>query len=147
MSRVTTDQAVQLARLAPQIAKVPEPDRQRLMELIARAPGRVLDLLETHPKVLATSAALAGFLAAKDQLLGTDEIEIGPDGKPRVARKPGLVGTLTREFHRPLSGIVGLVGLAIAVWAAIKLWATYRVSRAKVTAAEKRAGSGPTEGR
>jgi len=145
LGRVTTDEAVQLARLAPQIAKVPEPDRQRLMELIARAPGRILDLLETHPKVLATSAALAGFLAAKDQLLGKDEIEIGPDGKPRVARKPGLVGTLTQEFHRPLSGIVGMLGLAMAVWAAIKLWAAYRVSRAKVTGAEKRAASGPTD--
>jgi hypothetical protein len=143
LGRVTTDQAVQLARLAPQIAKVPEAERRTLLELIGKAPGRILDLLETHPKVLATSAALAGFLAAKDQLLGKDEIELGPEGRPMVARKPGLVGTLTHEFHRPLSGIVGILGLAIAAWAAIKLWATYRVSRAKVTAAEKNAASGP----
>lgn len=141
LNRVTTDQAIQLARLAPQIAKVPEPDRQALLNLIAKAPGRILDLLEKHPIVLASSVALAGFLAAKEQLLGKDEIAIGKDGKPVVVRKPGLFGTLTHEFRWPLSGIIGMLGLAIAAWAAIKLWATYRVSRAKVIAAEKNASS------
>jgi hypothetical protein len=148
LTKVTTDEAIQLSRLAPEIAKVAEPERRTLMGLIEKAPGQVMDLLEKHPRVLRNGAVLAGFLASRDQLLDLlfrgKKVGIGPDGKPFI--EGGFIWRLFSLFGAPLTAVVGILAIAIGAWAAIKLWATYRVSRAKVTAAEKGVSSGPTEG-
>ncbi|MGA2862945.1 MAG: hypothetical protein ABSF95_00490 [Verrucomicrobiota bacterium] len=151
LSKVTTDEAIQLSRLAPKIAKVAEPERRALMELIGKAPGKIMDLLEQHPHVLRNGTALAAFLASKDQLLdlllGGKKVGIGPDGKPIILKDGGFIARIVGLFRAPLAGMLGIVGIAIAGWATIKLWATYRVSRAKVKAAEKRISAAQGEER
>lgn len=80
------------------------------MGLISSAPEKILNLLETHPNILKTGAALVAFLAAKDQILGTKEVIIGPDGKPvqipegrRIRR---LCGNNRKRNQIPLSNLL-----------------------------------------
>jgi hypothetical protein len=136
LGKVTTDQAIQLGRLAPRIAAVAEPQRRTLIEMIEKAPGRVMDLLEKHPRVLLTGAGLASFLAAKDQILGGAQIITDPNGVVRVVEKPGFVQRTWRQttetFKTPLSGILCIAGLVLLAWGGIKLWAAIRIEKAKV---------------
>jgi len=132
----TADQAIQLSRLAPQIANVAEPERQKLMQIIGESPGRILDLLENHPKVLLTTAGVASFIAAKEQLLGGYEIRTDKDGNPIGVYKPGFIqrmwGQTIETFKAPLAGLILIAGLIMLTWGGIKLWAVVRLEKAKV---------------
>ncbi len=136
---LSTDQAIQLGRLSPDIARASSLQRAQLLELIRRAPGRVLDILERHPKILATGAALGAFLAVKDKILGGSEVVLDANGKPVVVSKPGFVERVVKVFQRPLTGIMLVLGAFLAGWAVIRLWAAYRISRLRIAAAEKAA--------
>ena len=123
--KLSRDEGIQLARLSKEIAAVPASEQNQLMKMIGQAPGKVLDLLEEHPRVLTTAAGLTAFLAAKDQILGPKPIIIDPDGTIRPA--PGLAEKVIDKFRRPLTAVIGIIGLAIASWAGIRAWAAYRV--------------------
>jgi hypothetical protein len=120
-----TDHVIRVARLSDDIAKASPAQRRDLMLLISRAPEKTLNLLETHPKVLMTGAALTAFLAAKDQILGTEEIVIGPDGKPVTIGKTsalrGVVKELGNIVKDPLAIFAAVAGVIIALVALIKL--------------------------
>jgi hypothetical protein len=136
LGKVTTDQAIQLGRLAPKIAGAAEPQRRTLLEMIEQAPERIMDLLEKHPRVLLTGAGVASFIAAKDQILGGAEIITDPKGVVRVVEKPGLIPRMWRQttetFNTPLSGLVCIAGLLALAWGGVKLWAAIRLAKAKV---------------
>jgi len=136
LGKVTTDQAIQLGRLAPRIAGAAEPQRRTLLEMNEKAPERIMDLLEKHPKVLLTAAGVASFIAAKEQILGGAEIITDPNGVVRVVEKPGFIQRMWRQttetFKTPLSGLVGIAGLIALAWGGIKLWAAIRLANAKV---------------
>ena len=121
-----TDQVIRVARLSDGIARATPGQRSDLMALISRAPEKTLNLLETHPKILMTSAGLVAFLAAKDQVLGTKEVVIGPDGKPVTIGKVGALGvlgeTLENVIKSPLAIFSAVAGLVIAVAALLKLF-------------------------
>jgi len=121
-----TDQVIRVSRFSDDIAKATSAQRHDLIELISRAPEKTLNLLETHPNILKTSAALGAFLAAKDQILGTKEVIIGPDGKPVTVGKPGALGTLMEAVENvikfPLAILSVVAGLVIAVAALIRLF-------------------------
>lgn len=139
---LTTDCAVQLRKISGKIAKLPGSERSEILELVKRTPEKVLDLLEKHPNVLktgaTTGAALTAFLASKDRLFGGYKVTVSPDGSIVRDYEPGLLERILtiplETFHAPLALLIGLLGLAIAVWAAIKLWAAYRISKFKVDA-------------
>jgi hypothetical protein len=120
-----TDQVIRVARLADDIAKATPAQRSELMHLISKAPEKTLNLLETNPKVLMTSAGLVAFLAAKDQILGTEEVVIGPDGKPVTIGKVGTLSGLSKSLENilkyPLAILAAVAGLVIALVALSRL--------------------------
>ena len=120
-----TDQVIRVSRFSDDIAKASPAQRSDLMSLISRAPEKTLNLLETNPNVLKTSAALVAFLAAKDQILGTQEVVIGPDGKPVTIGKIGALQSLGETIGNivksPLAIFSAVAGLVIAIAALLKL--------------------------
>ena len=127
---MATDDAIRLARFGDGIAKVPAGQKRELLDLIAKAPGKVLDALERAPKTLVTASFLTGFLASKDQLLGKSEIilgpdgkpVLGPDGKPMVVNKPGLPERILAPFTRPITAILYIVGLGVLALLLARSW-------------------------
>lgn len=142
VKELTQDQAIQLARHSTGIAKVADAgQRSQFLQMLAQAPARVLGLLEKNPKVLYTSAGLAAFLASKDQILGTDETETGPDGK--VVKRVNKTGFIERmfdkgvdKFGKPMMTVAwtgsALVCLALAGWLIIKLRVSHKITSLKV---------------
>jgi len=120
-----TDQVIRVSRFSGDIARATPAQRSDLMSLISRAPEKTLNLLETNPNILKTGAALVAFLAAKDQILGTQEVVIGPDGKPVTIGKVGALGvlgeTVENVLKSPLAIFSAVAGLVIAVAALLKL--------------------------
>ena len=120
-----TDQVIRVSRFADEIAKATPAQRSDLMAIISSAPQKTLNLLETHPNILKTGAALVAFLAAKDEILGTKEVIIGPDGKPVTIGKVGafgvLGGTVENIIKYPLAIFSAVAGFVIAVAALLKL--------------------------
>ena len=140
LSKLTTDQAIQLGKLAPKLAKVAEPERRTVLEMIGKAPGKIMDLLEKHPMVMLTGAGVASFIAAKQEILGGAEIVTDKDGIVRVVKKPGFIERLCEqtatEFKMPLVALICIVALIMLGWGSIKLWAVLRIERSKVRANE-----------
>jgi len=142
-AKLPTDEAIQLSRIAKSMNGVPPSQRRELMDLVASAPTKTMSLLEKHPNVLTTAAILTAFLASKEQLFGSEEVIVGPDGKIIKVGKTGFISAVLSLFHTPVAALLYLVGAAFVAWAGIKLWGTYRATRAKVVSAEK--GPRPTQ--
>lgn len=133
-----TDQVIRVARLADGIGKATPAQRNELLSMIQRAPEKVLNLLETNPRILATGAALAAFLAAKDLIFGDSEIMIGPDGKvitgpdgkPLVIRKPGVIeqvtGQVTGMLKTPLTIFATVAGVLLSLGSLLYMWQLLR---------------------
>lgn len=115
LARQPTDNVIRLGRIADDVVKHPAPQRAELLALIEKAPDKMFKLLQNNPKVLATGAALTAFLASKDQLLGTSEVVIGPDGTPSVLRKPGLIENVSAHVTAMLEKPILIIAIAIAV--------------------------------
>lgn len=99
----TTD-AVRLARAADEIAAVAPAERAAVFAKLQRTGGKALDYLERHPRILATTAGVAVFLAVKDELLGTKDV-------------PGFIERITATtlgmFRSPLSVLLLAVSALI----------------------------------
>ncbi|MEI6394529.1 MAG: hypothetical protein WCT12_25910 [Verrucomicrobiota bacterium] len=136
LGKITTDQAIQLSRLAPQLAKVAEPERRTLMEMIGKAPGKTLDLLEMNPKVMLTGAGVGLLIANREQIFGGAEIATDKDGVVRIVKKPGFIermwGQTTETFSAPLGALIWIAASIVLGWGAIKLWAVFRIEQSKV---------------
>ncbi len=102
--QLPTNDAIRLARVADDIAAVASTERPAVMAKLQRAGGKALDYLERHPRILATTAGVAVFLAVKDDLLGTKDA-------------PGLVERTVAVFRNPLS--VFLVAIAALIFARV----------------------------
>jgi hypothetical protein len=131
LGKLTTDQSIQLVRMSGPLSKIPPGPRNELLAMIGRAPEKILDLLEKHPKVLYTSAGLGAFLASKDLLIGKDDVVVTPDGQVVVVTKPGVIGRFLEKQQAPASTILYIVGAGVLGWFAIKLWGVWRKERAK----------------
>lgn len=136
-AKLSADEAVRLSRMAKSVGSAPTPQRRELLDLVAKAPAKTMSLLEKHPNVLTTAALLTAFLASKEQLFGNEEVVVGPDGAIIKKGKPGFFSRILELFHGPVSGLLYLAGAAFVVWAGIKIWGTYRITRVKVASAEK----------
>ncbi len=122
---LTTDQAVTFARYADEIAALPAGERNRLLVAMARAPARVLDYLETHPKVLLTAGGVATVIAVKDNMLGgTTPSTNGEAPTPGLIER--LVFGVADRFVRPVAVVVVILVGGILCHVAIWLWSPWK---------------------
>lgn len=102
---LSTPEAIRLARLGDDLARLPAADRAGLLSRIGRAPGRVLDYLEKHPIVFTSAAATAAYLGtaylAIDRLLGS-------------ADAPGFLERMAGAFKTPVALILAAIAALIA---------------------------------
>ena len=134
---LTESQAVVLARHADDIAALPAARRQGVLEALTAAPGRILEYLEQHPRILMTSASVGTIMALKDDVLGVEkETVINSDGSLRT-RTTGFVERIVTTFQTPLTVILALCGAIVGGWGAIKIWGCYRLERVRVAQAEQ----------
>jgi hypothetical protein len=122
---LSTDRATTLARYADDIAALPSGERSQLLDAMMKAPAKVLDFLEAHPKVLLTTGGVAAVIAAKDNLFGGITPSGNHDGPPS-----GLVGRvihgLEDRFAGPVSVVVMIIVGGIACRVAIGLGSLWR---------------------
>lgn len=139
LGKMSTDQAIQLGRITPQLARLPDPKRRGLLEMIGKAPGRTLELLERNPNVLRTGALVGLFLANQERILGGAEVITDANGNVSVVEKPGFVERLWKQTAQttPISVLFWVMGLILCGWGAVKIWGAYRVEKAKVRHQER----------
>jgi len=143
-NRLTTDQAVALARHAGDIAALPSAERNQFMDAMMKAPAQVLDYLETHPKVLLTTGGVSAFIAAKDNLLGN---AVQPTGQQ--ASSAGLVERvitrLSAKFERPMTVVVMIIVICIIAYLIIQLRSAWKLNAIRLE--RERARAAPPIGR
>jgi hypothetical protein len=147
-SRLTTDQAIAVARHAEDLAKLPTAQRNGVLAMLRgdteRLIGFVGRFVEANPgKTLFTVAMTTVILAEPDRILGGDEIVYDADGNPIVVRKAGLAGRtidaggaaaehVSLRYLRPLYlALMAFAGTFAVLWIAIKLWHTHRREQLK----------------
>lgn len=134
---LTESQAVVLARHADDIAVLPGAQRQGVLQAMTAAPGRILEYLEQHPRILMTSAGVGTVIALKDDVLGVEkETVINPDGSVRT-RTTGFVERIATTFQTPLTVILALCAAIVGGWGAVNIWGCYRLKRIRVVQAEQ----------
>ncbi|TWU48080.1 hypothetical protein [Rubripirellula reticaptiva] len=142
-TRLSSDQAIAVARHAEDLAKLPPTARSNILGMIRDDATRMVQFLgrfaEANPgKTLFTVAATGIILAEPDRILGGDEIIYDADGNPILISKSGLAGRtlaaggsiaehVSTQYVRPvfLTALAFVTTFAI-LWASLKLW---RISR------------------
>ncbi len=119
---LTTPQTIRLARISDDLARLPAAERNGLLTRIGKAPGKVLDYLESHPTVwktaARTTAAATVAIVAIDRLLGD-------------AEEPGFVERVMEQFRNPI--IIILCAIAALIMARA-FWWWKKTRRARRTA-------------
>ena len=140
--KLTTDQAVVVARHADEIAALPASQRASVTAAISRAPARVVGYLERHPKVLLTTAGVVTVVALKDEIIGTTQVALDAAGNPIAVTKRGIIERLFAEPLKQTTNLLGFVAAAmLAGWGAIQLWTTWRLRAIRVAVARVKAQS------
>jgi hypothetical protein len=150
--KLSSDQAIAIARHADDIAKLPGAQRRSVMSLLRsdteKMVGFVGRFAENNPgKTLFTVATTTVILAEPDRILGGDEIVFDAEGNPIVVTKTGFVDRgmaaggeaaahVSSEYLRPLyiTALV-FVGSFFGLWMLLKLWHINRREKAKTKAA------------
>jgi len=138
-SRLTSNQAMVVARHADEIARLPAAQRTGVLALLRRDSEAMVGFMgrfiQQNPgKTLFTVATTTVLLAEPERFFGGDVITLDADGNPVVVSRPGIVGRTmeaggaaaahaSQQYLRPLY-ITGLVflGTFTALWMIIKLW-------------------------
>jgi hypothetical protein len=121
--KLSTDQAVAFARYADDIAARPPGERNELLDAMVKAPSKVLDYLENHPRVLLTTGGVAAIIAAKDNLLGSPIPSGDHDAPP-----PGLIERIVlrglEKFTVPIvaTGVILAGGIVCCVLIRLPGW-------------------------
>ena len=103
---LSTPEAIRLARLGDDIARLPAAEKAGILSRIGRSPGKVIDYLEKHPGVLSSAATVTAAYFAIDALLGDSQ-------------SPGFLERMSDKFRGPLSGVliaIAALVVARAVW-------------------------------
>ena len=99
---LTTPETIRLARISDDLARLPAAERNGMLTRIGKAPGKVLDYLEKHPKVLMTAAATTTAIVAIDRLLGD-------------AQEPGFFERIAGRFYWPVTALIIAAGVLLLV--------------------------------
>lgn len=147
-TRLTSDQALAVARHADEIAALTGPQRRGVLALLYADTQRMVSFLgrfvQANPgKSLFTAATTTVILAEPDRILGGDEIVFDAEGNPIVVSKPGVLGRsidvtsgvaehVSERYVRPLFfAVAAFLGLFLGMLAITKLWHTHRREQLK----------------
>ncbi|MGB7346243.1 MAG: hypothetical protein WBD20_18640 [Pirellulaceae bacterium] len=147
-TKMTTDQAITVARHIDDLAKLPAAQRTGVMAMfrndVDRMTSFVGDFVKANPgKSLFTVATTTIVLAEPERILGGDEVVFDADGNPIVVSKGGIVGRsidatgkaakhVSDGYVRPLYlTLMAFLGTFFVLWMLLKLWHTHQ--REKLT--------------
>jgi hypothetical protein len=149
-NRLTSDQAIAVARHADELAALPGAQRQGVLSLLYNDTARVVGFLgrfaEANPgKTLFTAATTTVILAEPERILGGDEIVYDANGNPIVVTKSGFLGRtidvtggvaehVSERYVRPMFlAVAAFLGLFFAMYAILKLWHVHRREQLKTS--------------
>ena len=150
-SKMTTDQAIVVARHADAIGKLPAAQKAGLVGMLKgnteQMVGFVGRFVEANPgKTLFTVAATTVILAEPDRILGGDEIVFDADGNPVLISKTGfadrameaggeVASHVSTNYLRPVYlTVMAFVGVFVVIWGSLKYWAFRKMkAMAKIT--------------
>ena len=140
--KLTTNEAIQLARHSSDIAKLPADQKTSVLGLIHQDAKSMVAFMgrfvENNPgKTLFAAGTTAVILSEPERILGGDEIVFDENGIPHLVSKPGLAGrtidAASRGIVMPLMAWVApIVAIAVGGWLGIKVWSAYRHSKSAV---------------
>lgn len=137
--QLSNKQAIEVARHADDIAKLPKTQRDGVLAMIRNDSDRMVKFIgkfvEENPKAtLFSVAATTVILAQPERILGGDKIVYDADGNPVVVSQPGLAGRsmdaggaimehASENYLQPVYYTVMIfVGVFVVCWLAIKYW-------------------------
>jgi hypothetical protein len=142
-TKLSTDQAITVARHADDLAVLPAGQRQAVLALLHRDAERMVAFMgrfaaDNPGKTLFTAAATTVLLAESERILGGDEIVFDAEGNPVVVSKAGFAGRtlqaggkvaaeLSESYLRPLylTGLAFITTFA-SLFLLLKLGQTFR---------------------
>ena len=154
-SKLSSEQAIAIARHADDIAKLPQAQRTGVMAMLRgnteKMVGFVGRFVENNPgKTLFTVATTTVILAEPDRILGGDEVVFDAEGNPIVVTKTGFIDRgmaaggeaaahVSVEYLKPLyiTAMV-FVGTFVGLWMVLKLWHLNRREKLKTKAVENK---------
>lgn len=109
-TKLTSDQAVAVARHADDLAALPTSQRTGVMALMRNDAERMASFLgrfaaDNPGKTLFTAATTTIILAESERILGGDEIVFDADGNPIVVTKAGIVGRTMESGGKALGHV------------------------------------------
>jgi len=126
--QLSEKQGIRILQATNRLDDIPTSRRRHVLETIKAAPANVMRYLEDHPRVLYTSAGVGAFLAAKDNILGTEKIVHTPEGSQKIK----IHGFFKRDLAPFIWPFVWLFVLILAGWGAIKLWGAWNITYIKI---------------
>lgn len=149
-TRLTSDQALSVARHADELAALASPQRQGVLSLFYSDTERMVGFLgrfvQANPgKTLFTAATTTVILAEPERILGGDEIVYDAEGNPIVVTKSGILGRsidvtsgvadhVSERYIRPMFfAVAAFLGLFFGMYAMTKIWHTHRREQLKTS--------------
>lgn len=136
--KLSSEQLLQVARHADDIAKLPTAQRESVLQMIRSDTKAMVSFLgrfvEKNPgTTLFTAAGTGIILSESERILGGDEIVFDKDGMPHLVSKPGTVGrTVDQVSDRLMTPILNwllpIIAVAFSIFLAIRLWFVYQAS-------------------
>lgn len=136
--KLSSEQLLQVARHAEDIAKLPIAQRESILQMMRSDTKAMVSFLgrfvEKNPgTTLFTAAGTGIILAESERILGGDEIVFDKDGNPHLVSKPGTIGrSIDQAADRVLNPIFNwllpIVAAAFSLFLAIRLWFFYQRS-------------------
>jgi hypothetical protein len=136
--KLSSEQLLQVARHADDIAKLPTAQRETILQMLRSDTKAMVSFLgrfvEKNPGATLFTAAGTGIILAESQrILGGDEIVFDKDGNPHLVSKPGTIGrsidqAADRLLNPIVSWILPIVAVAFSIFLAIRLWFLYQRS-------------------
>lgn len=136
-NRLTTDEIIKVARQMTEIERLDPVSKRSLTDAIVKSPKQILDYLETHPRILASSTGITILLANKEAIFGgKGDVQYDKDGNPQYIPKPGL---LERSVIQPLMRyIVPIVACILAMWGGGRVYWGWKTRRLKYEMAKSK---------
>ena len=147
-AKMTTSQAITVAKHVDDLAKLPSAQRSGIMGMFRNDTEKMAsfvgDFVKANPgKSLFTVATTTVVLAEPERILGGDEVVFDAEGNPVLISKGGIVGRsieatgkaakhVSDGYIRPLYlTLLAFVGTFFALWLILKLWHTHKREKMK----------------
>lgn len=130
--RLSTKEAIELARHAEDISRLPPDMRQGVMRLLYEDTRQMIAFMgrfvEKNPgKTLFTVGATTVLLANSKNILGGSDVVFDDNGNPVVVDRPGIVERSVRRMFEPWVKLALALATVFGIgWVTIKLYFLYR---------------------